>query len=150
MDADKKTLISYEDDNGLTRFKHISTDNLKYYDAWMALVGKTMDPRFTKGTPEQRKKIYDTIEILKKKAMYENSKDVTIKCECGCMVTKCVMARHKKTDKHTNYMATLERGEIPSSDSKEITCECGAIIARSHISEHRKTQKHNKAMELKK
>jgi hypothetical protein len=154
MDADKmdfeKTLISYEDDNGLLRFKHISTINLKYYDAWMKFVGMTKDPKFAAGTAEQRKKVYDLIESHKKKAMYENSKDVTIKCECGCMVIKCVMARHKKTDKHTNYMATLERGEIPSSDSKEITCECGAIVARSHISEHRKTQKHNKAMELKK
>ena len=152
MDADKmdfeKTMISYEDDNGLIRYKHISTINIKYYNAWMASVAKTTDPRFASGTPEQRKKVYDAIEAYKKKAMYDNSKDIPIKCECGCMVTKCQIARHKKTNKHTNYMATLERGQIPSSDSKEITCQCGAIVARSHISEHRKTLKHNKAMEL--
>jgi len=145
---DNKTLISYEDDNGLIRYKHISTINVKYYDAWMKFVAKTMDERFAAGTPEQRKMVYDAIEKYKKKAMYDTSKDLPIKCECGCMVTKCVMARHKKTDKHTNYIATLERGEIPSSDSKEITCECGAIIARAHISEHKRTLKHKKAMEL--
>ena len=42
---------------------------------------------------------------------------VKLKCICGCLITKCVMSRHKKTWTHFYYLGKLEEYNQKSLDS---------------------------------
>lgn len=58
---------------------------------------------------EQKKKYYiDNKEKIKK--YYNNNKEklqAKIQCECGCIVNKSSLTRHKKSIKHIAYLNTL-------------------------------------------
>lgn len=48
--------------------------------------------------------------MKKQKSYYDNNKQkylITVKCECGCKITKVSLNRHKKTNKHKRKMNEL-------------------------------------------
>jgi hypothetical protein len=115
-------------------------------------------------TKPEREKEYresnDTREkyLNEKKAYYQKyksdiSKEIT--CECGCVIQKGDLTRHKKSQKHKYFEEHNEpKPLIGVEGSRElakqkVTCECGCIITKSELSKHRKTQKHINLMEQK-
>jgi hypothetical protein len=67
---------------------------------------------------------------------------VKVTCECGLLVFKSYLNKHKKTKKHLNIMS----GTKPKNE--KVACECGHSVVKSYLSKHMKTKKHLQAMEL--
>ena len=74
-----------------------------------------------------------------------------VKCECGLMINKQNLTRHKKTKTHIDRMKNLADGKVldnnPKDKTKKQTCECGAIV--SNLTRHMNTPSHKKRMENK-
>jgi hypothetical protein len=111
--------------------------------------------------PENREK-RNEYQKQYKRDNYEKNKEHILKyrtediiCECGCVVQKRELTRHKKTEKYLYFEEHNEpKPLIGVEGSKElakqkVTCECGCIITKSELSKHRKTQKHINLMEQK-
>ena len=65
---------------------------------------------------------------------------VKVTCECGLLVFKSYLNKHKKTKKHLNIMS----GSKPKNE--KVACECGHSVVKSYLTKHMKTKKHLKAM----
>tara|TARA_R110002012_G_scaffold313164_1_gene524521 strand:+ start:531 stop:1232 length:702 start_codon:yes stop_codon:yes gene_type:complete len=63
-----------------------------------------------------------------------------IECDCGCIVRRCNMARHKKTQRHLDCEQHIVKK--PYDSSEKIECECGCKVTRNHIERHKKSKKH--------
>ena len=111
--------------------------------------------------PENREKRneyqkqYKRDNYEKNKDHVEQQRSQPFACECGCVVRKGDLTRHKKTEKHKYFEEHNEpkpligiEGSREKSKQK-ITCECGCIITKSEMSKHRKTQKHINLMKQK-
>jgi group I intron endonuclease len=62
-----------------------------------------------------------------------------IKCECGCVVKRGSLLRHKRTKKHTNLMSNTRY-------EQSVKCECGCLTTKPNLSRHMKSKKHIELM----
>jgi len=72
----------------------------------------------------------------------------TIVCDCGSIIKKISLARHKKSNKHIKYLNDIN--SFRKSYFKEyVTCSCGDVLRLQSIYGHRRTNKHkNKIKEI--
>ena len=82
----------YEDNISLNK-----TELCIYEEKVRVLLGATLNERRAYRTEEQERQ------------QYREKNEVSIKCECGCFVRRCHIARHRKTTKHINLMISLEQ-----------------------------------------
>jgi hypothetical protein len=99
-----------------------------------------------------------------KQKYYEEHKEelkVELACECGAMITKSNMSRHKKTKNHIAIIKNKEnlvfneelekKKEIFKIDQHEFfDCDCGSHIKRREYARHMKSQKHLNFLKVKK
>ncbi len=127
---------------------------LKRENYWL----KQLKSSLNSDIPGRNKKEYhqDNKELIleyKKEYREKNKKIITekakenITCECGCIIRKCCLTRHLKTQKHKEYI-NKNKEEIYDKRNEKITCECGCKISKRNISAHRKTQKHLSLLKL--
>jgi len=93
----------------------------EYVKNWNALYKKEYNIKNEDKIKEQRKKYYEKNSdklMEKSNNYYEKNKDKIkeklfkkVECECGCMVSKTHLSRHKKTDKHLNIMKRITAEE---------------------------------------
>ena len=87
-------------------------------------------------TPEQQ------IEL---KNQYNHEK---IACECGCMVARSALAKHKRTQKHIELVQNKDN--IKANTINKVVCDCGCIVNRIHdLARHKTTTKHIKLVQNK-
>ena len=84
---------------------------------------------------------------LENKEEINKHKREKIECECGCIVRRGDLPRHKKTQRHLDWEQNIVK--IPHDRSEKIECECGCIVTRHCIVRHKKTKKHLDLMILK-
>jgi hypothetical protein len=147
----QKTRISYIDEDCKSRIITISNELLPYYDKWRKTKEEIENGRWNGAN---REKAYDCMEKCLAKFTYQSSKDEPIKCECGAIINRCVIARHRTTTKHIKQMKVLEEQnpEEPTEIVIEKTdkmCECGQIVSKAHYARHIMSSRHNKYMESK-
>ena len=87
-------------------------------------------------------------ELAKKNKEYriDNKEEISkrgkekITCECGSILRKTDLERHKRSKRHLYF---LEHGKFPEIKAKEkITCDCGSIVTKPKLERHKKTKKH--------
>ena len=72
-----------------------------------------------------------------------------IACDCGCIVARSDLAKHKRTQKHIEFIELVQnKDNIKANTIDKVVCECGCQIRRGGLSTHKKKQKHIKLMEL--
>ena len=103
-----------------------------------------------------KERYHENIERERKegKERYHAKKEelnTPVNCECGLMINKQNITRHKKTKTHIDRMKNLADGKVldnnPTDKTKKQTCECGAVV--SNLNRHKKTKTHKKRMENK-
>lgn len=145
MNPQKKELVSYTDDNGRDRFISLLPEQMKYYDNWRRI--KTAIER-GKLTDERRELAYENLEKCIKIFTYQVGKDEIVDCECGCKITKCTIARHRATKKHSKLMDAIENPPSPSPPAvvleTDMMCDCGMIISKANYARHIKNSRHTR------
>ena len=64
-----------------------------------------------------------------------------ITCECGCIVARSDLQKHKRTQKHLDLVQNKDT-------SNKVVCDCGCKITKGVLERHKKTKKHIRLMEL--
>ena len=88
-------------------------------------------------------------ELAKKNKEYriDNKEEISkrgkekITCECGSILRKTDLERHKRSKRHLYF---LEHGKFPEIKGKAILCqcECGLTLRKDDLARHKKTKKH--------
>ena len=125
--------------------KQIPTKTQKEYD----------DERYANNKEEEQKRARDYYNNHKEeqsarskqygaenRAWIQEKRAVLVQCDCGMMVQKYYLPKHKTTTNHINLM------NPPPPPPTIIICECGLEIARIRKSKHIKTAKHAKLLAL--
>ena len=96
----------YDDNLSLNK-----TELCIYEEKVRLLLGAALNGKRAYRTEEQ--KIQQGREsLIKNRAVIQKRNAVSIKCECGCFVRRCHIARHRKTTKHINLMISLEQNDL--------------------------------------
>ena len=158
-----KTYKMMRDNGGFDNFKFIIVDsiiNLTKDEAhqreqeFINLYQPNMNTRNSYSTNEDNKnkcKEYEEKHKEKRSAQHkekykQNKEKISerykekITCECGCILSKGDLYKHKKTQKHINIMNGTE--QLSEKSKENITCECGCIILKIHLERHKQTTKH--------
>ena len=84
---------------------------LKKERYWLETLKATLNKKIPSRTNQEYKKEWkekNKEKIQEQDKIYrEKNKDTNITCECGCIVKKQHIARHKKTPKHEELIKTL-------------------------------------------
>lgn len=154
MEPPQKTTVSYTDDDGKVRHTSILPEQLQYYDRWRKIKHALESNKLNSG---QRQKAYDEMDKCVKLFTYQKSKDEPTTCDCGCVVIRSQLARHRATAKHTKQLEALnqeqEEEEMPRqpiqiADTDKI-CECGQVVSKANYARHLKGSRHAKYIQTK-
>jgi hypothetical protein len=146
METPQKFCAAYTDLDGRERYISILPNQVAAYDKWR----KTRDELANgKWKGENLAKAVACMNKCYNLFTYQMDKDLPIECECGCLIIKCAMARHRATNKHKKLMEAKPTSSSPSVTLAEtdILCECGMIVSKANYSRHVKNSRHLKAME---
>lgn len=147
MDPQQNYCAAYTDLDGRNRFMTLVTpEQIKAYEKWRNTRDELANGRW-KG--ENLVKAVKCMEKCYSIFTYQIQKDLPMECECGCMITRCTMARHRATGKHKKLMETKETPASPpvALAETDMMCECGVIVSKANYSRHIKNSRHLKAME---
>jgi len=89
---------------------------------------------YREANKEGIKKYYE-----KNKEEISTKRKEKITCDCGSIVTKCHLERHKKTEKHLSFFGLAKLLEVKCH---QITCDCGSTLRKDDLERHKKTEKH--------
>ena len=112
---------------------------------------------------EWNEKNKDHIKTYLKKYYEEHSPNIKVQCDCGMMISKSCLSRHKKKNSHKILLENIEKPknddiekndiEKPKNDDiekpKKIKCDCGVYITKYNLKTHQKTDKHKQFLQLK-
>lgn len=146
MDSQPKFCAAYTDHDGRERYISILPNQVPAYDKWRKTKEELANGKW-KG--ENLVKAVKCMEKCYNIFTYQIEKDLPIACECGCMITKCTMARHRATSKHKKLMEAkpTESSAPVKLAETDMVCECGMIVSKANYSRHLKNSRHMKAME---
>lgn len=86
----------------------MTKEELRIYEEEVrVLLGATLNCRRAYRSYEQRQQQLREKNI-RNRVVYDDRKKVSIKCECGCVVRRCCMAKHRRTPKHARLMISPE------------------------------------------
>lgn len=112
---------------------------------------QTKEDRREYGIRKSYERYHENIERERKEAneRYHDKKEelnTSVRCECGLMINKQNLTKHKKTAIHNKRMEDLSDGkeldDTPKTKKQE--CECGAFV--TNINRHRTQGAHKKRM----
>lgn len=147
MDPQTKYCAAYTDLDGRNRFITLTLPKqIQAYEKWRKTRdelenGKWKGDNLVKAV-KCMEKCYDIFT-------YQMEKDLPMQCECGCVITRCTMARHRETSKHKKLMESKPTKTSPpvALAETDLVCECGMIVSKANYSRHIKNSRHLKAME---
>jgi hypothetical protein len=147
MESQPKYCAAYTDLDGKNRFITLTLPKqIQAYEKWRKTRdeienGKWKGDNLVKAV-KCMEKCYDIFT-------YQKEKDLPMECECGCMITRCTMARHRATSKHKKLMESKPTAASPpvALAETDLVCECGMIVSKANYSRHIKNSRHLKAME---
>lgn len=150
METPQKIQVAYTDANDKNHIISILPEQMPFYNKWRKTKEEIENGRW-KG--ENREKAYECMEKCIKAFTYQKSKDEYIKCECGCDIMRCQMARHRATAKHDKMMEALEASQLPKPPPPPISdtdrmCECGKVVSKANYARHIQGNQHAKLMLL--
>jgi hypothetical protein len=148
METPQKTRIAYTDENGMNRVISILPEQMPFYIKYQKTKEEIENGRW-KG--ENREKAYECLEKCIAGFTYQKSKDEPMECECGAIINRCVIARHRATAKHLKQMEALKQDENPKepiqlADTDKI-CECGQVVSKANYARHLIGNRHAKYMQ---
>ena len=148
MDPLQKITVSYIDENDKVRIISILPEQVSYHKRWREIKEIVESGRLS---DEKRQRARENMVKCIKLFTYQVEKDLPIKCECGCMITRCTMARHRATSKHRKLMESKPTPSTPTPPvpiaETDILCECGMIVSKANHARHIKNARHLKALE---
>lgn len=146
MDPQPKYCAAYTDLDGINRHISILPDQVVAYDKWRKTRDELANERW-KG--ENIQKAVKCMEKCYEIFTYQMEKDLPMECECGCIITRCTVARHRATSKHKKLMESKPTAASPpvALAETDLVCECGMIVSKANYSRHIKNSRHVKAME---
>ena len=126
----------------------------------------------------KNKEIYTKNNNARSKEFYSNNKEllqINVTCECGSIVKKFSLNKHKQSQKHNKFieeLVTKNKEKIPEYNIKyneyyiknkekiaaqqkeyreknkeKFTCDCGCIVNKYGLLKHKQTPKHIELME---
>lgn len=85
-----------------------------------------------KRNEEYQKRVVDNPMAIKRHETFE--------CVCGDVVTKMHASRHKVSNRHIDYLKTIEE-DVPEPETSYV-CDCGAKVTKINREPHERSQKH--------
>ena len=76
-----------------------------------------------------------------------------VECECGCLISKKHIQKHKKTKKHIELMKVDKENRKQhmciNNRTLKVECECGSVVYKRQMKRHTETPKHKKIIKQK-
>lgn len=126
--------------------KDFREENKEYYAQYNKEYREKNKDKLAQQAKEYRKNNIQNIKQYQKQYREAHQDELkakgkqTIKCECGCEIRKGDLTRHKRSEKHQEWIE--DKYKCEQSMKNKIKCECGCNVGKYEIHRHKKSKKH--------